>query len=272
MILGVCTTIDNYRAVAQLGYDFIELSGYEVAHMSEPEINEATALLKRQGIPCLAINAYCREELPIVGSGFNPDNIRIYAALVSARAARLGAKTLGIGSPAARQLPAGYSNELADNQMRQFLSITAQEAAKHDLWVLYEPLNPHICQYGLSTAHGVDLVRSVGEANVGLVLDYHHMAITSEAMEDLGFAIPLTRHLHINHVGGDNRKHYMTETDLPSAVNFLAAARRLGYRGTLSVEAECEDSGFAQDAGHTLQVLRKALKQIDATEPKENER
>lgn len=273
MKLGCCTTIENYPALCELGYDFIELSAYDLVHMSETELEDAAQLLKKHGVPCLALNAYCRGDLPMVGPAVQPDEVRAYAGRACARAARLGAETLGIGSPAARRLPEGYPLETADAQMREFLRITAREADKYHLRVLYEPLNRHLCEYGLSTAHAVEMIRSVGEANVGLVLDFHHMALSGEEICELGDAVPLTQHLHINHVGADRRKHYMSQADVPFAVRVLRGAKQLGYDRALSVEAECSENGFVTDAGTTLQALRAALKQIEVPgiESKENE-
>ena len=37
MKLGCCTTIGNYRQVYEMGYDYIELPGFEVAAQSETQ-------------------------------------------------------------------------------------------------------------------------------------------------------------------------------------------------------------------------------------------
>ena len=185
MRYGVCTTMDRYGDLCALGYDYIELPGTAVRRITAAQTAEAARRLKGEGRPCIGFNAYCDADLPIVGEGYRRERVYDYARDLCEKGAVLGIRSLGIGSPGARRLPAGYDRARADDQCREFLTVTASVAAEYGITVLLEALNHTMCEYLLDTAEAWAMVRQLGLDNLGLVLDFYQAAMEGEPPEKL---------------------------------------------------------------------------------------
>ncbi|MDR1731737.1 MAG: sugar phosphate isomerase/epimerase [Synergistaceae bacterium] len=265
MKLGCCISIGQYDDLCALGYDFAELSGYETAGLSEADVSRLAGKIQERGVPCLGFNAYCRDNVPMVGPGYDRKKAREYAALLARRGNLLGAKNLGIGSPLARRLPKGYDLKKADEQMKEFLTITAEEADKWGMTVLYEALNPLTCDYGIGTLHALNMVETLSRENpnlknLAMVLDFHHKVLAGEAADDFAGAMPWVRHLHINGITEDKRKRFPEAADADFCRRALKAAEALGYDGTVSVEADPGEKSFLEDARRSLEILREIIR------------
>ena len=145
MRYGVCTTMDHYGELCALGYDYIELPGTAVSRMTAAQTEETARRLKGEGRPCIGFNAYCGADLPIVGEGYRRERTYDYARDLCEKGAALGIRNLGIGAPGARRLPADYDRARADDQCREFLSVTASVAAEYGITVLLGALNHTMC-------------------------------------------------------------------------------------------------------------------------------
>lgn len=256
MLFGCCILPGEYREAAEAGFDFVELSGAALAALTDAEFEEARAAVRSGNAPCLAINSYCGESLPIVGAEVEQEAVRRYAERVCGRAERLGAKMIGIGAPSARRLPAGYDPELADAQCLRFLNVTAAVAAAHGIRVNFEQLHPHQCQYGNRTEEAARLVRRAGPEPVGLVVDFYHRAAAGEREDDFtGFA-DLIRHTHISTCGPRYERGYPGAEDLARCAGILRALRRAGYRGAMSIEVPAKN--LAREGPAALEMLREA--------------
>ena len=263
MKLGCCAPIEQYEELYKLGYDFIELSGQEVAGLTEVDVLQIADKIQTCDLPCEGFNAYCGENVPMVGPGYSMTKSKEYAFDVCRKGNLLGVRKIGIGSPRARILPEGYDLEKADKQMREFLTITAEEADKFGITVLYEALNPLICDYGKSTIHALEIVKELNLKNLFLVLDFHHMVMAEESVDKLEYVMPWVKHLHINGIGDDKRKHFIEKKDADFCRRALGSAYACGYRGTVSIEALYSADSFSEDAGRSLLLLREILLSID---------
>ena len=66
MKLGCCTTIGNYRQVYEMGYDYIELPGFEVTAQSETQWQAFLQEKNELGLPVLGFNAYSAGQPAII--------------------------------------------------------------------------------------------------------------------------------------------------------------------------------------------------------------
>ena len=260
MKIGCCASVADCQAMKRIGYDFIELSARSVGNMSEGELKEARSILDKTGLPCIGFNNYCNDELSIVGPGFDAQAARGYAERISAKGALLGIKNIGIGAPLARVLPPNYDISTANRQMEEFLHITADAAQKYGIFILYESLNDKICNFGTDTLEALALVKKLNIPNLRLVLDFYHMLMMDEDLENIGGVIPYVQHLHISHkVQGTNRGHLE-----PSGMDFyrksVKSALSFGYDGTLSVEAQSSD--FETEARLSYKILKDIVTEI----------
>ncbi|MBR5467896.1 MAG: hypothetical protein IKU80_01560, partial [Firmicutes bacterium] len=116
MKIGLCTPTRNIEKVKDMGYDYIEVAGNEIAAMSDEEFDAFVAKKEELDFPVAGFNSYCNQNTPIVGDNFSEDAARAYAQKMTARGAKLGIKNIGVGAPMARKLQEGYDMDKAFEQ------------------------------------------------------------------------------------------------------------------------------------------------------------
>ena len=75
--------------------------------------------------------------------GWEDSTVKTLLRRLCEKGAVLGIRSLGIGSPGARRLPAGYDRARADDQCREFLTVTASVAAEYGIGredIVFDPL------------------------------------------------------------------------------------------------------------------------------------
>ena len=256
MKFGCCTSPANYRELVACGYNFIELSGYEVSTLEEPQWRELVQEFETTGVPCIGFYDYCHELPAIVGDRFDPAAAREYAQRLLDRGSQAHIQNVGIGAPTARRLPAGYPLERAEEQCCRFLEITAEEAAKRNIRVMFEAVHSHMCDFANRTEDAVRIIRKVAAENLFLVLDFYHMEVMGEDPLEIEPYLPYIRHVHVSHCAAGYAREYPGPADLPALQKILTRLRTLGYDGSVSVEAGTEN--FRADAARSLQILRQA--------------
>ena len=257
MRIGCCTTMENYEDLCKIVYDYIELSAYDVFNMTNEDFDTTLSKIKEYGIPCLGFNAYCRSNLPMVGPGFDENRVKYYAEKVCDRGASLGIDFIGIGSPLARIVPEGWDINKADMQMERFLRITAEVARQYGHTILFEALNSNICNYITSTKEALEIVEKLNIPNLKMVLDFYHMGIMGESIDDIGYVMHKVKHLHISHIGTGSTRGYLNEDDLQYVCRVIDTVRFHGYDNTISIETN-DTSAFYDKAKLNYEVMSKA--------------
>ncbi len=256
MKFGHCIkTASDIAAVKAAGYDFFEFAAFAVASMTDAEFDRLCAQAHESGLPCLSFNSFSSGTPRIVGPGFSAAAVEQYAERLCRRGARLGVRSIGIGSPKARNLPEGFSAQAADEQLMQFLRIVTDCAAPYGINILLEALQDQMCSYINTTAQAVEIVRRAGIGNLGLVLDFYHAFCMGEDLSVIPLAAPLIRHTHISTRGEGLSRGVPQMDELARCRDILCALKAAGYDGTMSVEP---DSFEPAAAAAGLAMLRAA--------------
>ena len=258
MRIGCCTIMQNFEELCKLGYDFIELAGINVIKMSEGDLTGAKMLIDKYNIPCNGFNVYCGADLSMGGPQYDLQKGRAYAAEICRRGKILGIQAIGLGAPLARKIPKDFDRLVAAEQIKEFVRVTAEEAAKHNIMVLFEALNPHICDLVIHTREALEIVRELGMPNLHMVLDFHHMTQSGEDVSDIAYVMPYVKHLHIDHTL-EGERHHLKEEGIPFYKRCIDAARACGYDGTLSIEPMSAKGPFREEAGESLRILRSIV-------------
>ncbi|MCL2380832.1 MAG: sugar phosphate isomerase/epimerase [Treponema sp.] len=258
MRIGCCTGIENYEALCDLGYDFIELAGMKVMKMSEAELEDARKLIAGRNVPCNGFNAYCDGALPMAGPEFDLQKARDYAAEICRRGKTLGIRAIGLGAPLARRIPKEFDRATAAGQYRDFARVTAEECAKHGILLLLEALSPHVCDVVTQTREALEIVKGLDMPNLRMVLDFHHMTRAGESETDIAYVMPYVKHLHIDETAENDRYHLKAES-IPFYTRCIAAARACGYDDTIAIEPNASKAPFREEAGESLRILRSIL-------------
>lgn len=255
MEYGIVIASRDYEAARDSGYDYVEFSGREIAALDAP----AFETLRQQvtdGPPCLGLNAYCPAQVVIAGPGFDPDMARRYAEGLAVRAAALGVRVVGVGSPFSRTLPAGFDRALAWRQAVRFFRETALAFAGCGIEVCVEALGPCYCNFVNRLDEAVRLAQEADQPNLGVVLDFYNMEHSGEADADLRPYASWIRHAHISDDAGDPRRRAYLRPDRRAVhaqrVQGLATA---GYDGRISLEIDVAYD--AREAAQSLQMLRQ---------------
>lgn len=240
MLIGCCGITEDYRVIRRMGYDFVELSGRQIMSLSEEAFGAFLREYKDAGFPCRAFNDYCGAAAPMIGPGYNRAAAKAYAEKLCERGRQLGVRTIGIGAPAARLVPAGYSMERADADMADFLKTVCAAAAECEIVILLEAVNKYRCNYINRTAEACSLVRALRLPNLAMVYDVYHSKIMGESAGDLREALPYIKHLHVSTDLERGRRGFLKEEDMPAFEGLLKMVTDAGYTGNVSVEASGE--------------------------------
>lgn len=254
MEFACCVPMEYYPKLVENGYSYIELPGAAISQLPDAEINRYADIIQNGPVKCCGFNAALPPHIKITGPSVDLEAAAGYAAKLCARGARLGISAIGIGSPRSRDFPDGYPYDKALDQAAEFLRVFAREAAPYQIQALWEPLNHTESRFGLSLREGADLVRSLHVPNVGLVCDLFHMMAEQQTEDDLLYALPQIRHVHVSQKRGDGR-YFLEKEGFEPYMGLLHKLLDSGYSGIISVEAL--DGSIEEGVERSIHVLKQ---------------
>lgn len=260
--IGCCGLTQDYPVIAEMGYDYAELSARQIMQLSDEEFETFLAQYREISLPCRAFNDFCGADLPYVGPARDLEKISSYCKKIVERGAALGVKTIGIGAPFARILPEGYEKEQADREMIEFLTILNEQAKPAGITLLVEAVHKHLCNYLCYTREALDLTKRMDDENVCMVLDYYHAAVMGEDMHDFAYVMPCIRHLHYSADLEGHARGYVRECDIEELSAYLREASECGYQGGISIEAVQDHDLLLRDGKACETYMRSAVKRI----------
>jgi len=255
MRFGICTGPENRDALAEAGYDYIELAVAGALRPEEPEgdvMPPLRAAFALPGVKPEAYNVLLPGDLKVVGPETDAARQERYLESAFARAASLGGKVVVFGSGAARGIPAGWPMEEAQRQVREFLGRAGAAAARHGITVAIEPLNVTECNFINSVAEAVALAREVNHPAVAVLSDLYHVDHDGQSYEETREAAPLLRHVHVAGAG----RRAPTPDDHTFLRDYFVVLKASGYDERISIEGSWED--LVGQAAGALTVLRRA--------------
>jgi sugar phosphate isomerase/epimerase len=242
---------DIVESLAEIGYDYIELSLAGVAALPEPAFAFLAERLRRSGIRCEAFNNFFPARVRLTGESARLDLALAYASGAMDRAAALGAEIIVFGSSGAKNVPTGFPIDAAWRQIVELLRHLGPLAEKRGLTIAIEPLNRSESNLINLASEGLQLVREVNFRSVQLLIDYYHLAIEREDPRIAIEAGAALRHTHFAKVCGRAFPDQL-ERDYKA---FFSCLRTAGYSKRCSVEAFTAD--FAADAKLALAIMRQ---------------
>lgn len=254
MRFGWCAGIGQASALAEAGYDYIELSvaGDLVPEEDEPVWREKRKLIEAMPLLPEAFNSFVRTG-KIVGPEADTLRLQHYVETALARAAQVGGKIVVFGSGGARQIPEGFDAAIARRQLNDFLTYCAESSDRTGVTVVIEPLESAECNFINRVSEGADLARKLNRSGVRALADTWHMERESEPLEAIMSAAEVLAHVHTadTHRDAPGTGHY----DHTALFDTLRAAH---YDGRLSVECNAPRETFPFQAARSLAYLKKA--------------
>ena len=254
MIYGVCTEPEDVAALAEAGFEFVEL---HVQRHLKPEEDEAAFMpqlerIQAAALPCAAANCFIPGRLKITGPRVDFDALARYVEVACERARRAGIETIVFGSGGARTIPDGFDRQRAWGQLLDFGRMLGPVAERYGITIAVEPLNRGESNVLNSVSEGARYVREVDHPRVRLLVDGYHWALERESAEDIVAAGPLLCHAHI--------ATYQTRR-APGAEPcdfrpFFQALKDGGYDGRIAIEGKWDD--LPGQAARALTELKRA--------------
>jgi sugar phosphate isomerase/epimerase len=239
MQLGVCADPQYGPALADAGFDFVEL--HVQNHLRTMEGEEAflpeLERIQESPVPALAANCFVPGSLKITGPEADLSRLEAYVETALARAGRAGIETVVFGSGGARQVPEGYDRGRAWRQLVEFGRMVAPVAAAHGVTLVVEPLSVRECNVLTTVGEAGRYVLEVDHPSFRLLVDSYHWSRDDDRLEDILEYGPLVRHVHVA----------TTASRLPPGFErcdfgpFFGALREAGYDGPVSIESRWDD-------------------------------
>jgi len=242
--------IEAVEAMAEIGFDYVELSLSDLAALPEGAFADLARRVERSGLRCEACNNFFPRTIRLTGPEACLTAALDYARPALERAARLDARVIVFGSSGAKNVPEGFSRDAAWSQIVELLAHLGPVAAEHGFTIAIEPINKLESNIVNLAAEGLLLAREVHHPNIRLLIDFYHLTMEQEDPAIIDEAGPEIRHLHIASIEG---RRFPAES-APTYTRFFKLIRDIQYSGRCSIEAYTCD--FPADARRALRVLR----------------
>jgi len=252
LAIGFCTT--NLAAAKAAGFDFAEVRIREFVRLSDDEFASFAAGCRSNGLPTTTAYWFLPSDLKVVGPEVHLEAVTNYFQKALERCQQLGVKIIVWGSGEARRRPEDFPADQAFAQLVALGKWLAPEAQKRGITIVAEPLRKAESNTINSAAEGLQWVEAVNHPNFQLLVDLYHMTEENESAAIIVKAGPHIRHVHIANPKGRVFPLNAGEFDYTP---FFKALNRIGYHGTISIEAKTGD--VAKDGPVAMQFIRTAF-------------
>ncbi len=268
MQLGLCINmlaadpagigLEALNLAKEAGADYLEVPLAQIMFTDDKTFEkEVLPALSGSGLPVYSCNNFFPGSLRLTGASADHGKALAYAEKALDRAAQLGITYAVFGSGGARNVPDGFPVSTGFEQLIAFLKALAPLAAKRDILIVIEPLNPSESNLINTLEDGRALAQAVNHPNVALLADYYHMRLCGERADAILKAGDCLKHLHLARALGRQMPFDAQEEDY---LSFFRALKQIDYRGNLSLEARVM-APYQGSLRHAFSLLRTLYQQ-----------
>jgi D-psicose/D-tagatose/L-ribulose 3-epimerase len=252
--IGVCGPISDFKAADASGFDYFEPGAAAIAALDDHSFADFRERVLASRLRCKRFNSLVR-TMRVVGPDVNLDAVAAYLTSTLDRCRQLGARVLVWGSASSRNVPEGYSRDLAWRQIKTFLQLAGDIARSWDLVLAIEPLDREESNIINTGAEALRLVREVNHPNVKMIIDYYHMRRENE---DPGIVTEAGGQMvHVHFANPNGRTWPRAHDEDPEYGRFFEYLKQMDYRGGISIEGK---GTFQEDAAASLAFFRSELR------------
>jgi sugar phosphate isomerase/epimerase len=240
----------------KVGCDYFEPTLAQTLSPEEPDgavMPRLRELISTITIKPEAYNVFLPGDMKVVGPEIDEERQQRYLSVAFARAAALGGQIVVFGSGRARQVPDGFPEETAKQQVTDFLKRAAPLAAEQRITIAIEPLSVKECNFIISVPEALEICHAVDHPAVGVLSDLYHVSEQSQPYSDTREAGALLKHVHI--AGAEGRRAPIAE-DIDFLAEYFAVLKEIDYNGRISVEGHWVD--MAREGSVALDTMQKA--------------
>jgi len=256
MRFGCFGLVKDVEAVANAGFDFIELNLREVITLSDAEFRELCERMKAADLAADAISWILPAELDLTSEQTHYEQWRDYIAAGIARSTALGAKIWPIGSGRGRSIkPENGPVEAQQQRMKHFFAQLAAQVRPSGITVLMEPLGPDYSNHLLTLEECVCFVNDIKADNLRTMCDLRHLTSAGVPLSQIEVWQDYIGHAHIDLPVGTQRR-FPRPGDGYDYREYFRILQKIGVK-RLSVEALHEDS--LCDGRESIAYMRQLL-------------
>ena len=236
-----------------LGYDYIEFPLAQIMDLSDQAFSQLRQSIL--DIPVEACNNFFPANLRLTGPEVDHKRILEYVKKATWRAAALGAEIIVLGSAGAKNIPANFPYEKAEEQFIILLHSLQDIVAPLGITIVLEPLNKTESNFINNIPEALNIMHQVNCSHIKVLADYYHMRMENEDLGALARAESNLRHVHI---AAKNGRLFPMENDGEDYPTFFQTLKDIGYQGRVSIEAYTED--IIADGAASATLLRVLMK------------
>lgn len=236
--------------LADIGYDYIELSLAHIMNLSDADFENLRGQLTKAGIGCEVCHNFFPASIRLTGPDVNMEIITDYVEKALGRASRLGAEVVVFGSSGAKNVPDGFAMEKAWQQIVEMLKKIDPLARRFKITIAVEPINKSESNIINSVREGLEIVRQVNRKNIQLLVDYYHLTVANESLDIIDEAKDYIKHIHFAEATG----RQFPKSAKNSYIEFFGKMKSIGYNSRISIEAFSANT--AEDAAAALRLLK----------------
>ena len=251
--------IEILEPLADLGYDYIELSLRDLTALPPADFENLRRRVERAPIACESCNNLIPPPLRVTGEDADVPRVMEYIEEAFSRAEALGAESIVFGSPLSKNVEKGFPWETAYQQLLDFVQVLGDAAARYGLFIAMEPINAGESNLLVSAKEICEFVRRADHPHIRLLVDYYHLGLDGETPDVLLEAGPWLQHIHFS--GITPRAFPKSEEEDAGYAHFLGNLIRAGYESRISIEAYTRD--FRRDAKEGLAFMRSLIGKLE---------
>jgi sugar phosphate isomerase/epimerase len=251
--IGVCADAAHFSDAVRYGFDYFEPDASEIATMDEGRFAEFRAQVLASPIRCKSFRILFRKTR-VVGPDVNEREVETYVDRTLGRCQQLGAEIMVYGSGGSRNVPEGFSRDRAWDQIRSFLRMAGDLAARHEMVIGIEALKRPDSNIINKSAESLRLVHELDHPHVKMIVDFYHMFLENEDPQIVWEAREEIVHLHFANPAG--RRWPRSASESPGYKPFFDVVKKINFHRGLSIEG---NGTFEADADASMRFFSNML-------------
>lgn len=250
---------ETYALAKKLGYDYFETAFRSVAALSDEEYAQWLKNLREVGLPVLRANGLFFNEQHFFGEdALTEEEMMAFLEKGFARSKELGIEVVVWGSGATRKYPDTMTKEDAMKTIFKYGHIIADFSKKYDIPIAIEPLCKNETNIFNTVEESCQFIKELNRPEIKVLADSFHMMAECEKFNTLGNNADLIIHTHIAAAQYGSSKIRLTPDtkDEENIKEFIFELKKIGYNGTVSIEAAMRTGEWEKDMTEAIIALR----------------
>lgn len=191
---------EGLAAVAEAGFDFVELPSWAVSRLTLDDADRAKALMAESGLAVPVFNSIVPPNVALVGQDAEPGEALDAHLAATMRAIRsFGGEVAVLGGAKQRYAPKGVSRDAALAQFERFVQACERHAADNGLVLAVEHISRKETNLVRTLEEATELAAKQYSPHVKALADSYHMLVEREEYDSLTEAVDmdLLAHVHL---------------------------------------------------------------------------